>query len=104
MIPEWLAADCDPLLDYERRFGGGQRVPLDRVQGIGQLEIVDVLDIAEPGTDLRTQPLEFGLPDGDRGAQLVHELFLSRPAAVVSGAKQEKLGGKNREDRKEQRP
>ena len=52
MILERLAADRDPLLDSECRLGRGECVPLDRVRGIGQLEIVGVLEIAEAAAEL----------------------------------------------------
>jgi hypothetical protein len=49
MILERLAADRDPLLDDERRLGGAQCIPLDRVRRVGQLEIMNVLKVAETG-------------------------------------------------------
>jgi hypothetical protein len=58
MILERLAADRDPLLDNERRFGRGESVPLDRVRGVGQFQIVDVLEAPHSSACRRPQPVE----------------------------------------------
>jgi hypothetical protein len=47
VVLERLATDRDPLRDDQRRLGGIERVPLDRVRGVGQFQIVDVLKVAE---------------------------------------------------------
>ncbi len=39
VVLERLAADRDPLLDDERRLRSRERISLDRVRGVGQLEI-----------------------------------------------------------------
>jgi hypothetical protein len=61
MVLERLAADRDPVFDDEARLRGAERIPLDRVRGLSQLEIVDVLEIADAGAELPTQARELGL-------------------------------------------
>jgi|SRR5271166_3158662 len=97
MILERLAADRDPLLDDERRLGGAQGVPLDRVRRVGQLEIVDVLEVAEAGAYYGTQSIELGLLRGDLYHEIVHLLFLSQRQDSVrdpcdAGIKGESVG------------
>jgi hypothetical protein len=49
MVFERLIADGDALFD-ECGLGGGERVAVDCVGGVGELEFVDVLEIVEaPG-------------------------------------------------------
>jgi hypothetical protein len=48
MVLQRLAADGDPLLAHQHRFRRAERVPLDRVGGIGQFEIDDVFQIPQP--------------------------------------------------------
>ncbi len=78
MVLERLAADRDPLLDDERRLGGAERVPLDRVRSVGQVEIVNVLEIAKSGAHHGTQPVKVRLLRGDPRHEVVHTLFLSQ--------------------------
>ena len=66
VIPERFAADRDPVLDDERRFGRQEGVSLDRVRGVGEIEIMDVLEIGQAAAELRAQPVEFGFV-GDTG-------------------------------------
>jgi hypothetical protein len=78
MVLEWLAADRDPFLDDECRLGGAERVPLDRVRGVGQLEIVNVFEVAESGADHGTQPVKLRFLRGDLRHEVGHTLFLSQ--------------------------
>ena len=78
VILERLAADRDPVLDDQCRLGGVERVPLDRVRGVGQLQIVNVLEVAEAPRRQRPQPVELRLLRGDPFEQVVHVLFVSR--------------------------
>jgi hypothetical protein len=45
MILERLAADGDPVLDHHPRFGGGQRIALDRVRRVGQFDVVGTIQV-----------------------------------------------------------
>jgi hypothetical protein len=65
VILERLAADRDTLLDNQRRLGGIERVPLDRVRRVSQFQIVDVLKVAEGVEGLDAQPIKLGLLRGD---------------------------------------
>jgi hypothetical protein len=62
-----FAADGDSLLDHHRRFDRAQRVSLDGVRRVGQLDIVVMFEIGEclprDGPQF-VEPLLFG---GDGG-------------------------------------
>jgi len=78
MIFKRLAADRDPLLDDKRRLGGVERVPLNGVRGVGELQIVNVLKVAEAGARHGTQPVKLGFFCGGSRSKVVHTLFLSQ--------------------------
>lgn len=65
MILERLAADRNPSLDHQRRLGGGEHVPLDRIRGIGEFQIVDMFQVRQPARYPGAQPVEFGFLRGD---------------------------------------
>src|SRR5271156_6778211 len=67
VILERLAGDCDPVLDDQGRLGGRERIPIDRIRGVGEFEIVDMLEIAEGGAKLRANSVQLRLLDGDPG-------------------------------------
>jgi hypothetical protein len=76
VVLERLAANRDPFLDDECRLGGAKRVSLDRIRRVSQLEIVNVLVVAEAGADHGTQPVERHFLRGDPRHEVVHTLFL----------------------------
>src|SRR5262245_41015291 len=78
MILERFAADRNALLDDQRCFGRAERVSLDRVRGVGQLQIVDMLKVTEPSACRRAPPVERRFLRLDMRDQLVHTLFLSQ--------------------------
>jgi hypothetical protein len=65
MIFQRLAADCNAVLDHHPRFGGGQRVALDRIRRVGQLDIVRLVEVFEAVRRLRPEPVELSPLGGD---------------------------------------
>ena len=65
MIFQRLAADCNAVLDHDPRFGGGQRVALDRVRRVGQLDVIRPVEVLEAVRRLRPKPVELSLLGGD---------------------------------------
>jgi hypothetical protein len=75
VVLQQFAADRDSLLDDERRLGRRQCIPFDCIRGVGQLEIVGVLEVIKASAELRPQPVELGFFCGDPGRHLVHSIL-----------------------------
>ena len=69
MILQRLAAHRDAVLDDLRRLAGGERVPLDCVRGIGQLDVIVFLQLHQSGASQRTQCVQPLLECGDAGGE-----------------------------------
>jgi hypothetical protein len=64
-ILQRFAANRDPVLDRHPRFGGCQRIALDRVRRIGQFEVVGVVEVIEAVRGQRPEPVKLRLFGGD---------------------------------------
>ena len=72
VILERLAAHSDAVLDDLGGLAMSERVPLKRVGGIGQLDVVILLQLPERGMRHRPELVELGLLGEDRGQKRFH--------------------------------
>ena len=70
MVFERLASDGDALFDDHRRFDGGQRVPLDRVGGVGQFEVLGMVEIGRAARYVDAERVQLGLLRSNGGKQV----------------------------------
>src|SRR5438046_6946543 len=58
MVLERLAANCNAFFEDDRGFAAGQRIALDRIRAVGQLDIVPGGQRIEALPAQRPQPVE----------------------------------------------
>ena len=65
MVAQRFATDRDPVLDDLGSLPKRERVSLDGVRGIGQLDVIMLLQLRQGNGRQRAQAIEFGLPTFD---------------------------------------
>ena len=56
-----LAADRNPFFDDECGLRGSERVAFDRIRSVGQLEVIDMLQVPKAARRQRAKPVQVGL-------------------------------------------
>ena len=75
VISERLPRNRDALLNDQRRFDGGQSIPLDRVRAVRNFQVVIMLKVAQCFGRQGTQPLEPVPLRGDGNEQLLRNVW-----------------------------
>ncbi len=67
-----LPADGDAMLHHKRCFARRQRIPLERIRRVGQLEIDGVVVVRHAAPARRAHPVQLGRLRGNAGRQRVY--------------------------------